>query len=136
MTTVQNTTTIAGPLLAVFDLVTSARFWPEWHAASRAVSGVTQRPYALGDVIHERGEVAGIRFEVTWKVVEHIRPSRVVLRAESPSVRIIYTFSGPDGATSCGGNWNTMKRLLAARPLTRVRCAGCSMRNRKRLSDG
>src|SRR5207245_6581510 len=72
--------------------------WRQWHCASRVVGGVTQRPYELDDVIHERGEVAGIRFDVTWKVVEHTRPSRVVLRAESPPVRIVYIFAGSDGA--------------------------------------
>jgi hypothetical protein len=98
MTSVVNTVTIAGPITAVFDLITSARFWPQWHPASRAVGGVTQRPYELGGVIRERGEIAGIPFDVTWKVVEHSRPSRVVLGTESPPVRIAYTCTGADGA--------------------------------------
>jgi hypothetical protein len=95
MTSIVNTITIAGSAGGVFDLVTTARFWPQWHPASRAVGGVTQRPYQGGDVIHERGEVAGIPFDVTWKVVEHIRPLRAVLRAEAPPARIIYTFGCP-----------------------------------------
>jgi hypothetical protein len=27
------------PIGAVFDVVTTARFWPEWHPATRAVGG-------------------------------------------------------------------------------------------------
>jgi hypothetical protein len=96
---IANTITIAGPAVAVFDLVTIARFWPEWHPASRGVGGVTQRPYQLGDFVHERGELAGIPFQVAWKVEAHIRPSRVVLRAETPPARIIYTFESRGGTT-------------------------------------
>jgi uncharacterized protein YndB with AHSA1/START domain len=96
---VVNTVIIAGSAAAVFDLATTARFWPQWHPASHTVGGVTQRPYQLGDLIHERGEVAGIPFQVTWKVEAHARPSRAVLRAETPPARIIYTFEGRSGAT-------------------------------------
>ncbi len=92
MASVVNTISIAGPAEPVFDLVTSARFWPEWHPASRSVAGVTQRPFQLGDRIHERGQIAGVDFRVTWKVVEHVRPSRIVLRCEAPPAQITYTF--------------------------------------------
>lgn len=92
MATVANTVRITGPAEAVFDLVTTARFWPQWHPASQGVAGVTQRPYQLGDVVHERGEIAGIQFQVPWKVAEHTRPKRVVLQTPTPPARIIYTF--------------------------------------------
>ena len=39
MAAVVNTIKIGGPAEAVFDLVTTARFWPEWHPATRAVGG-------------------------------------------------------------------------------------------------
>jgi hypothetical protein len=32
-------------------------------------------------------------------VLEHVRPSRAVLRAETPSTRIIYTFESQEGMT-------------------------------------
>lgn len=99
MASVVNTVTIAGAVEAVFDLVTTARFWPEWHPASQAVGGVTHRPFQLGDVIHERGHVAGIGFHVTWKVVEHVRPVRVVLRSETPPARITYAFQARGAVT-------------------------------------
>jgi len=94
-----STVSIVGPAVAVFDLITAARFWPEWHPASRAVGGVTQRPYQLGDLIHERGEVSGISFQIRWKVVEHVRPVRVVLQAETLPFRIIYAFHTRNATT-------------------------------------
>ena len=32
------------PIGAVFDVVTTARFWPEWHPATRAVEGDIGHP--------------------------------------------------------------------------------------------
>jgi uncharacterized protein YndB with AHSA1/START domain len=92
MASVVNTILIAGPLEAVFDLVTQARFWPRWHPATGGVAGVLERPYQLGDVIHERGEVVGTPFSVTWTVIEHDRPARVVLDTPLPPAKIIYSF--------------------------------------------
>ena len=63
------------------------------------MGGVTQRPYQLGDAIHEQGEMAGIAFRVSWQVIEHVRPARVVLRAEVPPARITYTFKARGGNT-------------------------------------
>jgi hypothetical protein len=76
----------------VFDLVTSARLWPEWHPATLSVSGVTHQPYQLGDVVHERVRFVGLELDVTWRVAEHVRPSRVVLQAFTSPARIIYSF--------------------------------------------
>ena len=41
---VVNTVAIAGAPAAVCDLITTARFWPQWHPATTAVGGVTERP--------------------------------------------------------------------------------------------
>jgi uncharacterized protein YndB with AHSA1/START domain len=89
---VVNTVTINGAAAPVFDLVTTARFWPQWHPASQAVEGVTQRSFQLGDFVRERGQIAGIDFLVTWKVVEHVRPNRIVLQCDRPPARITYAF--------------------------------------------
>ena len=99
MTSVVNTVTITGAPHAVFDLITTARFWPQWHPASRTVSGVTERPYGLGDQIHERGRIGDQDFQITWRVVEYVRPSRVVLQSERSPTRIMYSFQARDGAT-------------------------------------
>jgi len=92
-TKVANTVSIAAKdPEKVFDIITSARFWKTWHPATYAVGGVTERPYLLGDVIHERVRIAGKDIVATWKVVEHARPSRVVLQAQGSSTRITYSF--------------------------------------------
>jgi uncharacterized protein YndB with AHSA1/START domain len=76
MSIVITSVTIDGSPEAVFDLVTTARFWPQWHPATRAVGGVTERPFQVGDRIHEAGRIGNLDFQTSWKVVEHVRPSR------------------------------------------------------------
>jgi hypothetical protein len=99
MDVVTNTIAIRGPIDPVFDLITSARFWDRWHPATRSVGGVTERPYQLGDSIHEEGQIASLSFSVTWKVTEHARPSRTAIRSENPPATITYTFAEADGTT-------------------------------------
>jgi uncharacterized protein YndB with AHSA1/START domain len=99
MTVVVNTVTIAGTPHAVFDLITTARLWPQWHPATKGVGGVVERPYGLGDLIHERGRIGDKDFETTWKVVEHARPSKVVLQSQKAPTRITYTFTADKGKT-------------------------------------
>jgi hypothetical protein len=98
MTIVVSTTSITGPAGPVFDLVTSARFWPQWHPATLSVSGVIHQPYQLGDVVHERVRFAGLELGVTWRVAEHVRPARVVLQALTSPTRITYSFETRDDA--------------------------------------
>lgn len=99
MTAVINTVTIKGPPKAVFDLITTARLWPQWHPATKAVGGVVERPYGLGDLIHERGQIGNADFKTTWKVVEYVRPSKIVLQSQNGPTRITYTFTANKGTT-------------------------------------
>ena len=99
MTSIINTVAVAGDPKAVFDLITTARFWPLWHPAFMMVGGVTERPYGLGDRIRERVQLGTKVFQVTWTVVEHVRPSHVVLQSEGSSARITYSFKPEEGAT-------------------------------------
>jgi uncharacterized protein YndB with AHSA1/START domain len=99
MTSIVAVTRIIGPAGPVFDLITSARFWPQWHPATLSVSGVTQRPYRLGDVIHERVRFAGTETSVSWRVAEHERPSHVVLQALTAPARITYSLEPKGDAT-------------------------------------
>ena len=92
MASVVSETTIAGPIGPVFDLVTSARFWAEWHPATQAVYGVTQRPYRLGDVVHERVRFGGLELVVSWRVAVHQAPARVVLQSLTSAATIAYAF--------------------------------------------
>ena len=99
MTAVVNTVTINGAPKAVFDLITTARLWPQWHPATKGVGGVVERPYGLGDMIHERGRIGDKDFETTWKVVEYARPSKIVLQSQNAPTRITYTFTPGKGMT-------------------------------------
>lgn len=99
MASVINAVTIAGEVEPVFDLVTTARFWPQWHPATEAVSGVTERPYRLADLISERGKIGSLPFQITWKVAEYTCPERVALECQRPPARITYSFRGRNGLT-------------------------------------
>ncbi len=70
------------PLEAVFDIVTTARFWTEWHPATRSVEGDVDHPAQLGDQITEYVRIAGIEGSGTWTVVEHDRPHRLALETD------------------------------------------------------
>jgi uncharacterized protein YndB with AHSA1/START domain len=96
---VTNTVSIEGAPEAVFDLVTTARFWTQWHPATHRVGGVTERPYGLGDRIEESGRIGRGEFQVTWRVVEHVRPRRVLLQAEGLPTQITYSFHTRGKAT-------------------------------------
>jgi len=53
----------------------------------------------LGDLIHERGLIGDKDFSTTWKVVEHVRPSKIVLQSQNAPTRITYTFAPGKGTT-------------------------------------
>jgi predicted ester cyclase/uncharacterized protein YndB with AHSA1/START domain len=106
---VSNEICIDGPIESVFDLVTTTRYWPRWHPATREVSGDTDRPLALGDRVHERAIIGGRAHQGTWTVVEHVRPTFVVLQIDDGRVQIAYTF-GADGAAT------RLRRELTFRP--------------------
>jgi uncharacterized protein YndB with AHSA1/START domain len=97
---VVTTVTIKGTPKAVFDLITTARLWPQWHPATKGVGGVVERPYGLGDLIHERGQIGDKEFQTTWKVVEHVRPSKIVLQSQTAPTRITYTFTAGKQTTA------------------------------------
>ncbi|MFO0957942.1 MAG: SRPBCC family protein [Isosphaeraceae bacterium] len=79
---------IEGPIAAVFDLATSARFWREWHPATLAVSGVTERPYQPGDVIFEHARIGPREFRIAWVVEALHRPRSAILRNPDSGARI------------------------------------------------
>jgi predicted ester cyclase len=99
MAHVCNQIRIDGPPDAVFDLVTTTRYWPEWHPATTAVSGVTDRPLAVGDQVRERAVIGGRVHEGTWTVVEHRRPARVLLDIDGGRIQIAYTFDSQESGT-------------------------------------
>jgi len=70
------------PIDAVFDVVTTARYWTEWHPATRGIEGDVDHPARLGDHITEHVTIAGLEGTGTWTVVEHDRPHHLALETE------------------------------------------------------
>ena len=87
------------PLAAVFDVVTTARFWPEWHPATRGVTGDVDHPAQLGDQITEHVTIAGIQGSGTWTVVERDPPHHMALEVSLAfgQLRISYQLSPAAG---------------------------------------
>jgi uncharacterized protein YndB with AHSA1/START domain len=111
MPTVSHSFECYGPPAAVFDMVTTARWWPAWHPATRGVEGVVDEPSQLGDRIIEHVVIAGIEGTGTWTVVARDRPQRLVLDADLPMgrFRISYGFAQ---TTRTGGGRTRMRREL------------------------
>jgi uncharacterized protein YndB with AHSA1/START domain len=87
--------TINGLLERVFDLVTTAKYWPQWHPATEGVSGAVEQPMKLGDKIIERARIGGRVGEGEWTVAVHDRPHRVVLQLPATAfgdLEIAYQF--------------------------------------------
>jgi Polyketide cyclase / dehydrase and lipid transport len=90
------------PIEPVFEFVTTARFWPQWHPATRGVEGDIDNPAVLGDRITEHVTVAGISGSGTWTVVECTPPQSMALEADLGAglVRISYRLDAvADGQT-------------------------------------
>lgn len=88
------------PIDAVFDVVTTARYWTEWHPATRGIEGDVDHPARLGDHITEHVTIAGIEGTGTWTVVEHDRPHHLALETELAMGRLRISYqlaAGPDG---------------------------------------
>ncbi len=96
MTRIRNEICIDGSIDTVFDLVTTTRHWPRWHPATEGVSGVTDRPLALGDRVHERAVIGGRTHSGTWTVTEHERPVRMLLQVDGGRIEIAYSFRSVD----------------------------------------
>ena len=97
---VRTVTTIARPPAAVFDYVTTPRYWPRWQPSSLSVTGDTGHSIDVGERCTEQSIVAGRRGVTEWFVRERQPNTRWVIEAQpSPggSGTITYTLT-PDGA--------------------------------------
>jgi len=86
------------PINAVYDLVTTARFWTEWHPATRGVDGDVGRPARLGDKITEHVLIGGHEGSATWTVIEHDPPHHMAIETDAAPgrVRISYQLTTTD----------------------------------------
>jgi Polyketide cyclase / dehydrase and lipid transport len=92
MTQIVGWVPIRGSIDQVFDLVTTAHYWPEWHPATQSVGGITQRPLVLGDQVRERARIAGRIYTAQWRVTEHVRNARLVLQVDGGRMQTDYAF--------------------------------------------
>jgi uncharacterized protein YndB with AHSA1/START domain len=103
MTRVYTSTHINKPIDQVYDYITTAGNWPQWHPSSLGVTGATDHSAQVGEQITEKFLVAGRRGEATWTVRERHAPSRWIIEGVvggSGSGGIItYTLTRKDGGT-------------------------------------
>ncbi len=87
---------IRGNAERIFDMVTTAKYWPQWHPATVGVSGAIEQPMQRGDKIRERARIAGVEAEGDWTVADLERPTRVVLKMAGTrlgDLQIAYRFA-------------------------------------------
>ena len=103
MTTIVTETTIACPVEAVFDYVTTPRHWLVWHPSSLGLSGATEHSLRVGDEVTEAFRVAGRKGSVTWRAVLREPPTRFAIAgnvAAGGSGTITYTLARSAGGTA------------------------------------
>jgi hypothetical protein len=107
---------INGPQEKVFDVVTTTGLWPQWADLARAVAGVTERPFQLGDPIYEFCRTPTGPQSVVWHITEHDRPHHAKLEAEDGTT-ITYTFIGKSDNTIYRREFELGSVLAAQQPL-------------------
>ena len=90
---------IKGDIEKVFDLITQVRFWPKWHLATRAVSGVIERPFKPGDIFYEFVRTINGAHEIEWHVAEYNRPHQASIQLKNSPLKISYTFRQTEQGT-------------------------------------
>lgn len=96
------------PIGAVFEVVTTARFWTQWHPATRGVEGDVDHPARLGDRITEHVTIAGVEGSGTWTVVACDPPHHLALEADLAVGRMRISYQ----LTSVAGGGTRFQRDL------------------------
>ena len=100
MQRITNTIFLAGDVARVFDLVTTAKYWVQWHPSALEVRGAIEQPMRLGDKIFERARIANVVGENEWFVAEWERPTHVLLTMPNTrlgDMQIAYDFVPNNG---------------------------------------
>jgi uncharacterized protein YndB with AHSA1/START domain len=79
ITTIASNIVIAKAPEQVFEYVTTAGNWPQWHPSSLNVIGAIDHSGEVGEEITEQFRVAGRRGEVVWTVRERHYPVQWVI---------------------------------------------------------
>lgn len=99
MPSIRNQVILQGEPRAVYDLVTTAKYWTKWHPATISVTGQIYKPMRLGDMIHERAKIGTQVGENNWTVVECDAPNHLMLFMPATrlgDLRITYDFNKTD----------------------------------------
>lgn len=68
----------------IYDFAATPRTWRLWHPWFSGLSGITDRPLAVGEETIEQMRVAGRRVSVTWLLVERKAPERWIMEGRVP----------------------------------------------------
>jgi hypothetical protein len=99
MPAIRNQVLVHGDPRAVFDWVTTAKYWTQWHPATISVNGQIDKPLKIGDVVHERAKIGTQEGENDWTVVECDAPKHLMLYMPGTrlgDLRITYDFKQTD----------------------------------------
>jgi uncharacterized membrane protein len=103
MTRIYSTIQIDRPVEAVFEFVTTAANWPQWHPSSLGVSQGADHSLVVGEQVTEEFLVAWQRGRVVWTVREREVPCWWVIAGEiigrNHGGVISYRLSPREGAT-------------------------------------
>jgi uncharacterized protein YndB with AHSA1/START domain len=103
MTRIYTAAHINKPISEVFDYVTTAGNWPQWHPSSLGVSGATDHSGQPGEQITEKFLVAGRHGVAVWTVREQQSPTRWVIEGRvsgsGSGGTITYTLTPKNGGT-------------------------------------
>ncbi len=119
------------PVEEVFDFITNASRWTQWHPATVSVSGDVDHPALEGEIIVEIVRFGVARDRFAWKVEEREAPYRWVIRAKSERhgqmVKIAYNLEQENDGTRweremtfyLPGSFKHLDKLFINRTLTR-----------------
>jgi hypothetical protein len=79
----------------VFDYVTTAALWHQWHPATVEVRNVPDRPLTIGETMLESIAIAGRRDQALWTVVSCLPPQcwEIATDTRNGAARITYTLT-------------------------------------------
>jgi hypothetical protein len=122
MTRIYTSIIIHKPVAQVFDFVTTASSWPQWHPSSLGVTGTSNHSGQPGDQVTEEFLVAGRRGQAVWTVRERAYPQRWVIDGQvgsSGGGTVAYTLTWQNGSTKFEREFTYRFRNILARLLDR-----------------
>ena len=79
------TTSISRPIDKVFDYVATPANWPQWHPASRAVSGTADHSLLVGEEVTEDFIAGGREGSCVWRVIKREPPHLWAITTSTPT---------------------------------------------------